>query len=361
MPQTLEQMRTLIQPGPDLGLDHPVYAVDLSGLSTEERYRLFAKTAGAVVPQPALTTAVVIGQMQKRAAFPEFFAPPQTVQSIQVRRPTWPGDEWMERKDTKRAESSPYQTSHVTPSSETETLERHSWATMTDQRVLNNDPAFFMVGEKYAGLSARIVRKSFEYEVAGVLEDTTPGNTYAAGNITTLGAGDEFDAAAPSATPREVVDPLVFAICNGVGCEPKDLEIYLPLSTERALVAAADFKTWLRGQQAQVADPMLQNDIYARYFGVGRALVENAWGRDGGTTGPIFSDNLIISLPGVGGDYDTMFGERRHLLHLRMNAGIASEPFFDRKTSSQWWTWDEEWHFSVLDPAAAAIVVNTKA
>jgi hypothetical protein len=296
--------------------------------------------------------------MQKRAMFPDFFAPPQQVTSVQFRRPTWPNDEWMERKDTKRAESAPYPTSTVTPSTETGTLERHSWATMVDQRVLNNADPIFGIGEKFAGLASRIVRKSFEYELSTLVETTTTA-VYKSGHVTTLGGGDEFNAASPSLTPRQVARALIFKICNSTGCQPSDLKIFLPLSTEEALIANADFTTWLRGQQAMVADPMQQGPVYARYFGVGEALVENPWGRTAGTTGPIFTDKLFIFLPGVGGDYDAEYGERRFLLHTRMNAGIASEPFMTRQNSSQWWPWDEEWLLEVLDTAAGALVVNT--
>lgn len=355
-----------VVPQGTIGFNHVSAFADpaIAAQFANDRARQFAggvPGAVSVIINPYVTAQLVLGQMQREPSFPEWFAPAWQVPSIKVKYPTWPNNEWMARKNTRRAESAPYGTSAPTPSTGETELDRYGWATFADVRTFNNADSKFNLQTVFSGFSQKIVRKNFEWDMAEVLGNVTPGATYKAGHITTLGAGDEWDDATVPLTPKQTVTALVKLICAEAGCNPRDLRGYGSQATYHALMANADFQTWNRGQVARQDDPTEAAAI-GRYFGIGPVMFENAVGvNSSGTFTTLFSDVFIVFLPGVGGEYDTTFGERRFFGHWRMNAGVASEPWLVRENSSWWYPWDEEYKVEVLQNGAAGIVVNCAA
>lgn len=347
-------MRTMNVRGVDLPISRiDGRAVDLSGLSGGERTHLRTGAGNVQLTDP-LVTALALGQMSKRPSFVNFLAPIQFVDKIRVEYPTWAGNEWMENQNTLRGESAPYNTAKMEPSKETINLERHSFAFMADQRVFQNSDASLRVREKYAMSAAKVVEISIQHQVAAIMEAS--GN-YAGSHFVTLGGGAEWDDAAVD--PRDSVDTAIAAISGAIGVSAEDIYGFLPEASKRALYRNPVFRSWNTGQQAKVANNPNFN-VVSDFFGIGPVLSENPWSKNAGTTGPIFADSFYLFVPGVGGEYDTEFGEQRWLGHLRTATGIASEPFYDSKTTTWFFPWDVEVATPVFHTGAAYRIGNTQ-
>lgn len=343
-----------------------IRSIDWAGVDDEHLREFFAVKATDVQLVNPLITALVIGQMQLFEPWVEFVAPPIGVSSVTFDRPTWLGNEQMERKDTKRAESVEYEKSDVTPSKATGKVERHSWATMVDQRTLNNATPGLRVAEKFAAMAARIVLLSKWFELRDVMQTTTTA-VYATGHVTAISSGSEWNDATPG-DPRAQALPLIELICNKTGCQPHNLRMMLPVSSRIALQQNDTFQAWLKGDLSSVRLDVGRNEggaaAIADFFGVGDCMLPNPWGKAGGTTGPIFADNAFFWLPGAPAEVDDSFGETRWIAYFRMNAGISTEPFYLPLKTSWVYPWDEEWTDfadAVINTGAAALLTNTSA
>jgi len=300
----------------------------------------------------------LFGQMQKETVFVDYIAPPLfTPEGAEtVKWPQWVSDEWMEIKSTLRAEGAPYQHSTSVPTTDTSRLNRHSWACMEDERTLKADLQNQLgIREKCAVHSRMMVKNSLKAEARDAF---VLAANFAAGHDVTNAGGSEWDAA--GVEPRDQIDVGIDKICSAVGVDPQDLGLYLPQSSRIALYSNANFRTWNVGDLSKVSGIPNAN-VIADFFGVGSVLSENAWAREAGVTGPLFADVAILFLPGVGGDYDTTFGEKRWIAQFRPNDGIARDAYFNDERSSFVWPYDEEYAIEVLEPKAAFIQRNTKA
>jgi len=339
-------------------------AVNLEGVQAQRALAYRNATLANQLVTP-LMTDLVRGQMRLEDDWAEFFAPGIQVGAVRFEWPEWLDNNWMERKNTLRAECVPYSYTATEPSKQSDTLLRHSWANKMDLRTLKNATSALNVGARAAGFAARIVKTSFEFELADLISNAA---SYAAGHVNVLAGAAEWDASA-SASPYEDVKNGIRTIVNATGARPSDLRMAITYESYHALLMSDEWKARVAvgssiaggiNEQTTPVEAQL-----ALYFGLGQVKIINPWGKewdatnDAFVTGPILGDDVVIFLPSIGGGYDDLYGSRWFLSNFRMNAGISSEPFQERKDSSIWWPWDEEWRLRVSDSECAYIIRNT--
>lgn len=325
--------------------------MDLNELKT--LYRAVENPLDAyTLGQDPLVTSLVLGTPQLRQMPSRQILKPIGVDSITFKWFGY-GVERLKAYDTERALRAEIRHSDWTATTNTDSLKRYSWSVPKDVAELANSHPSLRVAELSARMARDIVMLNIEMLAATLLTTVT---NYPVSHRLALGAGSEFDAAGGDSNAS--IQTIVDAICDDTGLQPMDLQVFLPNKSYRAALQDPVFRAIRGYQTTQIGNAA----TLAEYWGVGGVFTGNIRTADeDNAVSDLYGDVAIVFYPGMGADYDTTYGDQQFGATFSWNKGMALERWFDPKTTTWYFPWEEWVKHGIINSSCGGIITNCAA
>jgi hypothetical protein len=297
-------------------------------------------------------TSLVVGSPVRRT-----WPSAQILRNILV--PNWTfqwgkyGFESFVRRDTERAMRAEIRTSDFEMTFEAGKLRRFTHALKRDRDELANASPSFRLRELLALHARRIVRYDIESIIATMLTTTT---NYPVSHRLAIAGGAEWDSAGGDS--RADIRSMAAAIAADSGVSYEDVVVWL---SESSLNAALSDPIFIEARRNFNTDTP-GKDALAKYWGIKEIRTSNPITYSlAGAPSAMYGDVAILFVESVGSDWDTEYGEFDFAVNFRWNKGTALQAFYEDKTTSWWFPWQEYASPKIINNKLAAIITNTAA
>lgn len=298
-----------------------------------------------------ILTELVLGQPQVLTFPGQRILRPITAPARLFQYQAW-GNERLKAFDTERALRAEIKHGDFRVSQETGFLKRFSFGVLKDQDELANAAPSYGMSEKSSAFSRTIVEMDIERRRRDLL---LASSSYAAGHVTTLGAGSEWDAAGGDSKAN--IRDIGKLICAKTGLQMEQLEVFL---TYGALEAAKEDPLFLASRMNYDASTPTVAALQ-EYWGMGNVWSANPIEADGDSDTDIvamYGDCAIVYYPGNAAGYDTSWGDLTFGVDFKWNKGVASSPFYIQNRTSWFFPWTDYSNPAIINVNAAGIVKN---
>lgn len=264
------------------------------------------------------------------------------------------GTEHFRRFDTERAMRAEIRTSDRSFQQQVDKLRRFTHATKRDRDELANASPTLRLRELQTFDARMAVLLDIEYRIRDLV--TTAAN-YPVSHRLAISGGSEWNAAGGDS--RADVRSMAAAIAASTGLSFSDLTVFL---TEASLNAALEDPVFLASRHNYDTNTPSASDL-AKYWGVGSVWSANPITADeDGVVSAMYGDVAIIYFAGDNPtDFDTTYGEATWAVNFRWNKGVALSPFYEEKTTTWWFPWQDYANPKIVNSNYGAIITNTAA
>lgn len=302
--------------------------------------------------QDPLVTALVLGTPQLRTMPSEQILRPIGVDQVTFKWQSY-GVERLRAYDTERALRADIKHADWKVSYASDSLKRYSMSVPKDTAEMANAHPNVRVREVSSRMARDIVKLNIERIAASLLTTVT---TYPASHRLALAAGSEFNAAGGDSNAS--MQTVIEAICDDTGLQPNDLKVFLPNKSYRAALQDPVFRAIRGYQTTQVANL----STLADYWGVGEVFTGNVRvASDADVVSDLYGDVAILFYPGAGAAFDTTYGDLTFGATFSWNRGMALEPWYEPKSTTWYFPWEEWVKHNVINGYCAGIITNCAA
>lgn len=282
---------------------------------------------------------------------------PSTLILRNIEVPTWIfqynvfGYEAWEDIDTERAMRAEITTSDAEFSTAAAKLRRFSHAMKRDEDEISNANPTLRLRELLAAQSKFKVDMNIERIIKSLLTTTT---NYPVSHRLALAGGSEWDSAGGNS--RADIREMAAAIAGDTGVSYEDINVFL---SEASLNAALSDPTFLGARQNYDTDTP-NKDALARYWGIKKIVTANPLEYTAaGVVSPMYSDVAILWVDNpLGGDWDTEHGSFDFAVNFKWNKGLAMKAWFEQKTTTWWFPWQDYANPKMINNKLGAIITN---
>lgn len=324
-------------------------------------FRALGPADEAGTPIRPITTALVLGTPMFRPTFVDLLFPPtvpvdtdgRLARTKRFRWARW-GTKHLERFNTRLGEFEPYGFAEIDRTFEAGTIETHGLAVrLGDEERAEAWRPDDWIAKKLA-LPAHFVRRSREFEIADLLADTTPGNTYSA--VTNISGGSEWDNGGDMYAD---LSPVIEAVALAANVDRTAIRIAVSGVTLTAMAQDAGFQATHSGLTIidRTSEGVLESQL-ATYLGVGS--VERILDMTDETGGREFADIAIVYTNGPDVRFfDTTYGSERWTAGFMANPGFAADTWREPMIRANLAAWVHQYKDTILKADCAQLVTNT--